>query len=274
MIRLLAFDLDGTILLNHNEIPRENLKVLEKASAKGVYIVPTTGRIKTFIPTFISDLDFIKYAITANGGGAYNIRTDECLYEASISQSQAIEISKIIEKYNLYVEFYLDGNAHSLKQDVETAMSKHKMPESKRYFLSKKYFYYDNISEFLSNPKNNYQKINLTYVPSNIREEVIKEINKTADLCVTSSICDNIEINHKNATKALGINALCKHLGISKDEVMTIGDGSNDISMLKWAGTSVAMGNAIDEAKAVSKYITDDCINMGFAKAVEKFILG
>ena len=273
MIKLLAFDLDGTILLNHKEIPKPNLDALEKAFQKGVHIVPTTGRMKTFIPNYITELSFVQYAITANGGGVYDIRTGERLYKALIETKQAAEIVKIIKKYDLYCEYYLNGEAFTIRNDVDTAMKHHGIPETKRFFLSKKYHYFDDVNELLSDSSNEFEKINLNYVPEKIFLEVKNEIKKIPDLCVTSSLLDNIEINHKNATKGLGISALCEKLGILQDEVMSIGDGSNDISMLEWAGTSVAMGNAIDEAKFVAKYITDNCEDFGFAKAVEKLIL-
>ncbi len=273
MIKLLAFDLDGTILLDHTTIPEKNMSALKKAHEKGIIIVPTTGRIKSFIPKFITDIEFIKYAVTSNGGGVYNIRTDECIYESLIDADKALEVLNVIEEHDLFTEYYVNGEAYAYNIDVDSAIIKHQMPEKKRLFISKDYRRFDDTREFLNQKKYQFQKINLSFVPENIRTYIKKEVDKLGGLCVTTSLGDNWEINHMNATKGEGVRALCEYLGITKDEVMTIGDNDNDLSMIKWATHSVAMGNGIDEVKSAAKYITDNCEDCGFATAVEKYAL-
>lgn len=90
------------------------------------------------------------------------------------------------------------------------------------------------------------------------------------NLVVTSSFKTNIEVTHKDAQKGIALQYYANTLGISMDEVFAIGDNSNDVSMLKLAGYSVAMGNANQEAMHTAKYKTDDNKHGGVAKAIQK----
>ena len=90
------------------------------------------------------------------------------------------------------------------------------------------------------------------------------------NLVVTSSFKTNIEVTHKDAQKGIALQYYADTLGISMDEVFAIGDNSNDVSMLKLAGYSVAMGNANQEAMNTAKFQTDDNKHGGVAKAIQK----
>lgn len=268
MIKLIAFDLDGTTLVNNKEIPQENIQALIDANKKGIHLVPATGRMKTFLPKSLTDLDFIRYAVTSNGGGVYDLKTDECIHSALISHDKAIMVHEIIEKYNIYFEYYLNGNAYTISGNIEDKVLKYNLPEHKRYFFSKNYTYVDNMKEFLRNPENCFQKINLLYTPIEIKEKISQEILAIGDLCLCSSLLDNLEVNFHTATKAKGLEKLCEKLGITKEETMSIGDSGNDVEMLKWANVSVAMGNADDYVKKSAKFTTINHDECGLAKAI------
>ena len=95
----------------------------------------------------------------------------------------------------------------------------------------------------------------------------------TTDLEVVSSWDDNFEIMKKGSSKGEAVQMLAKYLGVSQEEVMCIGDSENDLSMITWAGTGVAMGNAIDSVKDVANYVTADNKHGGVAEAIRKFVL-
>ncbi len=272
MVKLIAFDLDGTILNDDKKLPKENLKALIKANEMGIITVPTTGRLETFLPPELSCLDF-KYVIASNGGSVCDMKEKKYIYKQSIETEKLLKIQKIIDKYNLYAEYYLNGTAYSVNESIETKMKKYSLPEEKRYFLTKKYTFVDDMYEFLKKEENMLEKINFFYVPLEIKSLVKNELDNIDGLCVTSSVPNNLEVNHINANKGIGLKALCDHLKIDLSNVMSIGDNGNDIEMLKVAKFSVAMGNATEEAKIVANYQTCDNNNFGFAKAVEKYAL-
>lgn len=273
-VELIAFDLDGTVLIDHKEIPQENIDAMIKAYKKGVYIVPATGRIASFLPKELLNSEFCKYALTCNGGNVYNIKTMECIHGAYIDSIVAKKVYSVIKKYNLYMEFYVKGGTPYTKTTTtEKTMQKYNMPEEKRYFLTKNYSYFDDITKFLNDENRLYEKINLTYIPQGIREEVRNTLNQIPEISVCSSIPDNLEINSFTAGKGNALMSLCKHLNIDIKNAMAIGDGENDVSMLEVAGVSVAMGNACGEALNAAKIKTTDCNDCGFAKAVYDFVL-
>ncbi len=273
MIKLLAFDLDGTTLLEHRYIPDENLQALYKASEKGIILVPATGRLRSFLPEDVKKLPFVEYIISANGAVVYDLKENKEIYSSTLDSKKTLECLKVVEKYSLYYEFYCGKKPHTLRSNTENVMEKFSLPESKRYFASKDYIYFDDLEEFLKNEGREIHKINLIHTPLEVRAQIIEDFQKIKGISISSSWFDNLEINHENATKGKALEALCNYLNIKSSETMSIGDNGNDIAMLKWAGTSVAMGNASDEAKNSAKYITDECNNFGFAKAVEKYAL-
>lgn len=272
-IKLLAFDLDGTALMSHRELSEKNRAALEAAGKYGVILVPSTGRIRGFLPKSISDISAVNYAITSNGAAVVNIRNGECLHGAYIRNETAVKVQKILNAYDVYVEYYFNGEAYTLKGNPEKAMNDTEFPKSKHHFLSKKYIYVDDLNDFVSSPGITPEKINMPYLPEGVRARLIEEIGRLEGLHLTSSIPDNLEVNGAAGTKGQALEWLCGHLGVSREECMAIGDNGNDADMLRYAGISVAMGNSSAEAFEAAKYTTASCEQDGFADAVERFIL-
>lgn len=90
---------------------------------------------------------------------------------------------------------------------------------------------------------------------------------------IVSSWNDNFEVMRNGSTKGDAVRYLANYFGIDKEEVMCIGDSENDLSMIKYAGTGIAMGNASEDIKSVADYVTDTNVNDGVAKAINKFVL-
>lgn len=274
-IKILAFDLDGTTLVNHSVLPEDNRIALERAHEKGVQLVPCTGRIKTFLPESISALPGLTYVISSNGASVDNIITGENIYKALIPTELTLKIQKIIDEYDIYEEYYVAGVPITLNGNPEKARANPEFfPHSKHAFLRKEYRFIDNFTECASTEKLEPEKINLPYLPPEIRSEVFERLSTFPELKLTSSIPDNIEINIQAANKGAALEALTEHLELTADNCMSIGDNGNDAAMLEYAGVSVAMANSSDEAFAAAKYRTDSVENCGLARAIERYILG
>ncbi len=272
-IKLLAFDLDGTSIIDHKYLPSENREALIKAREKGVILVPSTGRIVSYIPKDVLEIDGIKYAITANGGSVYKLENKEILHEALLKRETALAIEEILCEYPLYLEYYLNGQPTTKERNLSEAIKNYGIPERKHHFLGKNYTYIDSLKQGIDDLNCLPPKINMPFIPENLREEIILRLSQFHDITITYSDYDNLEINDKHASKGYALRFLCDYLNINSENVMAIGDNGNDISMLDFAGTSVAMGNANQSAKDAAKHITENCDDFGFAKAVEKFIL-
>ena len=118
------------------------------------------------------------------------------------------------------------------------------------------------------------QKIQMFFLDLQLRLQMLEELPKWfPDINVTASLSNNIELNSRDAHKGKALLELCRCLQIDPSQTMVFGDGLNDLTMLQTAALSVAMGNAVPQAKAVADYVTDTNDNDGVAKAIRRFCL-
>lgn len=273
-MKLLAFDLDGTAFLPVSSVITDRLReALGKAVDKGIHIVPSTGRMKNFLPDSIRGLRGVRYVVTANGAGVYDLVQDVKLYENLVETETAVRVQQILNEYPVFVEYYNGGNAFLQKGMRDRAQEHYRIPPDRMRFLEKKYTMIDEYIPFLRKEQLKPEKINMPFVPAEYYDEIWNRLSGMEELLLTSSIPGNIEINRASCTKGAALHALATHLGIDRSEMMAVGDGGNDVAMLEYAGVSVAMGNAIPEAKQAAKFVTDTNEEDGLAKAVERFLL-
>lgn len=273
MIKLLAFDLDGTVTFDHENVSTANINALYKAHEQGILTVPSTGRLKKYLLKQILELSFIRYVIGSNGAVVYDLLENKVIYSNFLYAEKIHNILKILEEYGIHYHFYHEGDPCMLRQDPNKVVLKYNMPAQKQVFFNKDFTFYDNLDEFLNSLENGLEKINIPHINPAIYENIKKQLIDVGGVNVVSSVPFNLEINDIKATKGDALNFLSNHLNIKADEIMAIGDSGNDVAMLKYAELSVAMGDGTDEAIKSSKYVTDTCENNGFAKAIDKFIL-
>lgn len=272
-IRLLAFDLDGTMLQRGNVLSPAAEKALEKADRAGILTVPATGRLRDFLPPCLIRLPFIRYAITSNGAAVYDLHTGEKLSSCLIPTETACQVLEILEEYPIYVEFYVDGQAITRVGEPEIAVEKYGLPEEKKLFLQKNYRLVPSLQGYLKENGLCPEKINLPYLTGDIRREIIQKLEDMGGLCLTSSVQDNLEINSEDCSKGHGLAGLCRALGIEREETAAMGDNGNDFEMLRFAGFPIAMENGTEEVKKIASAIAPPFDEDGAAKAIEKWIL-
>ena len=272
-IRLLAFDLDGTTLQRGNVLSDRNRKAMEKAAAAGVYVVPCTGRNVSFLPPCLKELTCIRYAITSNGAAVWDMQTGECTCAKLIPPQITATVAQIAAKYRVYMEFYIDGRSVTERGNPEKAEAYFGFPPEKLFFTRKDYRLVDSLAQFVVEEDVHVEKINFMYVPDNVRDAFYDELKALNALEITYSNVDNFELNTAGCDKGWGLRALCEALGVSVEEAMAIGDNGNDFGMLREAGFSVAVANAIDAVKDMCDVTVSDYREDGFAEAVERFVL-
>lgn len=273
MIKMLAFDLDGTTLVNHAELSQGNRAALVKAHEQGVLPVPATGRMLGFVPEVIKELPGVRYVITSNGAAVFDLHTGATVYQGLIENHTAVQVQKILEDYDIYIEYYSNGGAITKRGYPEQAEHFGLPPIKKLFIKTAPYTLVDDLGEMLKKTALCPEKINLPYVPKEIYGEVWQRIESVGGLLLTSSIGENIEINSLSANKGAAVLALAEHLGFDKSEVMCIGDNGNDVAMLKAVECSVAVEDGEASAIAAAKYTTAPHDKDGLAKAIEKHIL-
>lgn len=273
-IRIIALDLDGTLLNSNKELSSTNLAALERATAHGIEVVPTTGRFYGGMPQVIRDLPFVRYAITINGAEVADLRTGEVIYKAEIPWEQAVEMMTMLDEHPVIYDCYQGNEAFmtaALKEHIDTTISSphyRKMVHELRQPVPE-------LKAFLTERKMGVQKVQFFTKYPDLRLRLMAEMPHQYDnLCVSSSVSDNVEINQVHANKGEALLALATHLGLKREQTIAFGDGLNDLSMLKEAGIGVAMANACNEAKEIADWIAPSCDEDGVARGIDKFCFG
>lgn len=272
VIKLIALDLDGTVLRTDKTVSERNLRAIRSAVSRGIIVLPATGRMAKMVPELFSPLEGIRYAITSNGASVLDLRDGTVLYSNLMTMGQSNRILKMLSSYGLLIEAYCDGVSYANREALEE-LPDYNLPKSYYDMVMKSQIFVEDLPGFIKRRNRPLEKINLPYVPEESREELEGRLECMEEYSVTSSFLSNIEINAATASKGDGLGHLCKRLEISPSQVMAVGDSSNDVSLLEYAGVSVAMGNASEPVRRVAKFVTRDNDDDGVAYAIEKFAL-
>ncbi len=271
--KLFAFDLDGTMLGKDGSLSPKGEKALTAAAAQGVELVPTTGRILGFLPESLTRLPFIRYVVTSNGAAVYDLSSEKRLYSCLLSWQLAVEVLDILREYPIFVEIYAQGRPVLRRGDLVRAWEEYGFPERKRMYLKKDYLQVQSLRQYIKETQISPEKINLPYIPEELRGEIKERLSQNKNVKLVSSIFDNLEINAAGCHKGAALAALGEILNISRENTAAIGDNGNDREMLEYAGLSIAMGNATEEIKKIAKATTASCEEDGAALAIENYIL-
>ncbi|MGN1481135.1 Cof-type HAD-IIB family hydrolase [Porcipelethomonas sp.] len=271
-IQMIALDLDGTIISNGSILSEKSAEAIEKAAASGVVIAVCTGRVLMEIPEEVKKINGIQYFITSNGAAIYDSRFN-CIYEDPLPEATADKAIEILDDYNCLLDLYVGGHGYVQADNVKN-IEQYKIGQGFHAVLQNNRILVEDIHDFYYSNKPDIEKINLFFADLDERSEAIGRLSKLLPPPnITYSMGNNLEVNSGNCCKGQGVHFLSGKLSINPKNIMTIGDSNNDISMLEYAGCSVAMGNAPENVKSAAKYITSTCENDGAAEAIEKYAL-
>ena len=264
-IKLVALDVDGTIMDRSFQISGRVKDAITKASEKGVRVLIATGRMYSATVPIGQELGLQTPLITYQGSLIKEFyQSDKTLLHHDLEPELAYRIIQDARKKDLQINIYLDDNLYIEKESpiVREYIDRRTIP----YF---KVDSFEECKEFRPTKilamDSDTEKINR--IVNEFKEKYSGELNITKS---TDYFCEFI---NKKCSKADGIDFLAKKWGIAPQEIMAIGDHDNDREMLDFAGLGVAMGNSHDDLKEGADYVTDTVNNDGAALAIEKFIL-
>lgn len=273
-IKLIALDMDGTTLQDdYLSISSRTRSVLEKAIAKGIHVVPSTGRILEQLPESVVSIPGVNYAVTSNGAAVTNLNTNEIISSNYLGAGSVKKIITTVTRRNLFCEVYYHGQSYSELRYFEMIRDKKGVSKDLIAFIKSKANKVENVFDFTMEHASKIEKINIPMLSGNNFRVLWQKFSRIHGVTLTKAIANNIEVNHRSANKGDGLKQLCKALDLQPKNVMAIGDSDNDLRMLEFAGISVAMGNASDEVKAMAKHITLPYFEDGVADAIEKLVL-
>ncbi|MGL5149476.1 MAG: sugar-phosphatase [Clostridium sp.] len=266
MYKLIALDMDGTLLDENKKITEETYKAIKKAKDKGIKIVLSTGRPIEGVERFLNGLELTSdddYVISYNGSLVQSVKSRKAICNKGLTGKDLKEIYEVSKKLNVNIHAFLSGVGlvtpkNSKYTEVEAEINGIKIHEI-------------NFDEI--NDEDIIVKIMLIDEP-----EILDEaISKLPEYIYEKYHCAKsmpffFEILNKDANKGVALDLLARHLDFQRNELIAMGDEANDIEMIKYAGMGVAMGNATDAVKKVSNLITSKNSENGVANAIEKLI--
>lgn len=259
MIKLVATDIDGTILIPEGNFTESVKKCISELCQKGIKVVLVTGRMNTAASRIAQDLGLDTPVVSYQGGLIkHNGKT---LYEKCLTTEQAERIIDWAKKVNIHLNLYNDDILYSEKECYEVERycnNLHTHYEVKQFCDIEKV----KVNKLLAIDYNHPEKI----------DELERELPKIfPELYIVKSTPYFLEFSNKEASKYCAVKFLQNYWGIAEEETLTIGDQNNDIALLKAGGIRVAMGNATEELKKVATHTTDTVFNDGFVKAMKEF---
>lgn len=270
-IRIIALDLDGTLLDSNKNISERNYQALKKAAEQGVEIVPTTGRFYGMLPKVVKDLPFVNYVITVNGASVYDVREKKNIAEANIPLDTALKLMEYMDGFDCIYDCYMDNGAYMTRNqwdridEFDLDVHYHKMWKEMRVQV-------DDLKSFLKKQRKGIQKTQCLVKDLSLKDKILKEAPELFPQCLaTSSLKINVEFNDLHASKGQALISLAEHLACTAENVMSFGDGLNDLSMIKAAGMGIAMANSCKEVLEASNDTVSDNDHDGVAEGIERY---
>ena len=261
MIKMIATDIDGTILPYQGEFSPRLKSCIKKLDNYGIKVILVTGRMHSSTTPIARQLG-LNLPVISYQGGLIKDLNGNTLYQAELPPNIAKEIIQWGRKNNIHLNLYIDDKLY-VENDNEII----------KYYIQGKFVDYT-VCSFDDLEIKNVNKLLAIDIHDADRVtswvDILKE--KYPDLYIVKSTPYFCEIGPTNAKKSIGVNFLCKKWGLKKEEVLTIGDQNNDIDLVKCGGIGISMGNGTPELKQIADFVTDTVENDGFVKAVEKFV--
>lgn len=284
MIKLIATDMDGTLLNAAHEISEENIQAIGYAQSQGITVVIATGRAFYEANTPIAQTDLKLPYICLNGAEvrdeSFNISSTSNLNRELIDR-----ITDVLNRESIYYQIYTNIGIYTenpqrdldIYIDIAERAGQQADVEKIKAGIQKRIDngtlkVVDNYDKIKDTPGEIVMKILAFDSDLEKIDRVSEELAQSGSLAVSSSSRGNIEITHADAQKGIALQTIADRLKVDMSDVMAIGDNLNDVSMLERAGYSVAMANATDEVKATAKFETESNENSGVGKAIMKLL--
>lgn len=283
-MRLIATDMDGTLLNSNHQMSAKNKEAIQMLQEKGIEVIAATGR------SFFEAVEPVKQAgltlpyICMNGAEVRN-ETGDIIATTHLRSEDINDVMGILNKHDIYFDLFIHDYIYALNVERQIAMfidvglgNEQIVPEK-----AIRKTVYDRLKQGHIKEIENYESVlqkhqasvyKILGICSNDKqfELATQELGVSPNLAISSSGKGVIEVNHAAAQKGIALEKYSARLGIQMKDVMVIGDNYNDVSMMERAGRSVAMGNAPEAIKQVCSHETTSCEEDGFALAVEAIL--
>ena len=292
-IRLVALDLDGTLLDSQSHISPRTRQAIADAVGRGVIVLPCTGRPLASLPPLVAQLPGIRYAITSNGAAVWDMGTDPLgaiysryadaaqrpTHEPVLLERHCLPPETAREVFALYREYhgplsifsdgrsYLDGAGMALFQDrhIQRHSTEARQPDDGRTHVVR------DLDEWMSRHAHEVEKFCMFFDSAEIAQAALVRFRAFPGIEAVQGAPDNVEVTAAGVDKGTALLTLADRLGIPREATLAIGDSDNDRAMLARAGVAAVMANARPEIQALGGIIsTRDNDHDGVAELFER----
>lgn len=276
MYKLVIIDIDGTLITEGRRIRKQTRKILKRVTEQGVYIALSTGRNKRMTNKILSKLNH-KFIHACVGGAEIYDENHNYIYEANLSTSEVGDILNIIGHKDCCFQLTLNNGYHKFIASDKAKVYDIYGNNSIKHRIVNKYIGITSVEKIEDFYQDKYDHVNELIVAGEKKD--LNEIkllieNKFENIQARDDMWENyLFIGKRNNNKSNAMTKICAYYGVEVSEVIAIGNDCNDIDMIKDAGLGIAMGNSIEELKAVADDITYTNQQNGVAKALEHYII-
>lgn len=284
MVKLIAIDMDGTLLTPEHSITPRTILAINKALEQGIQVVIATGRAFYEAHGIVREYDLNIPYICLNGAQIRN-EQHEIVENYPMNNELITEVTDVFKSEDVFYQVYTDRAIYttSIERDIDIFIELAEQSGGNPDVEKIRRLMRERMAKTSLKEVENYREIYeredehvLKFLAaSSNKPKLIRTksyLNEIDQLAVSSSSYGNVEVTRKDAQKGIALEKIAEELNVDLKDVMAIGDNLNDISMLKRAGTAVAMGNATSEVKAIADVVTGTNIEDGVATAIENIL--
>lgn len=264
-IKLIALDLDGTLLHEDKSISPDTLRIIQALADRGITIVPATGRNLPGIQDNILQVQPIQYAICSNGANIIDLSNGGLLYSFPIPAQDAVNVITYLQQFPTVIYLHTDQGTIRSKNWNDSGLAE-RFPYIQFHENNE-----PDLTEYIQNHSVKIWKIGVFVLDDQIFEQLLSNGSPIPQIVMNRTGECNIELNCAEASKGNALKTLCDYLDLSLEETLAIGDNQNDLEILGCAGVSVAMGNAGEDVKAAADYVAGTNDEDGAAVFLREF---
>lgn len=267
-IKLIALDLDGTVLTDSNTLSDKVKCSLEKAIQSGIEVVAASGRPYGSMPKNVLGIEGLNYSITSNGAAVHD-NSGRRIHSSLISENDVISLLKITEGHDLIFEAYVDGLTYTDSRYTANPL-KYGCSEAYVDYVKSSHGHIDNMRDFIYNHRKELDSIEIICTDAKKRAHIRQLISdNTSGFYITSSSENFIEFMDKSATKGNAVDWLCNHLDVKQEHTCACGNADNDADMIEQAGLGAAVENASKLCLDCADIIVPSNNSDGVARLIE-----
>lgn len=270
-IKLIALDLDGTVLTDSNTLSDRVKRSLERAIQSGIEVVAASGRPYASMPKSVLEIEGLNYSITSNGAAVHD-KSGRRIHSTLVSENDVISLLKITEGHDLIFEAFVDGLTYTDSRYTSNPL-KYGCSEAYVDYVKASHGHIDNMREFIYNHRKELDSIEIICTNAKKRAHIRQLISdNTSGFYITSSSENFIEFMDRNATKGNAVDWLCNYLDVKQEHTCACGNADNDADMIEQAGIGAAVENASKLCLDCADIIVPSNNNDGVARLIEIII--